>query len=74
MTILAKVPICAFAGWLAQSQIPPEPGLGAIVEKGGAWALVGILMWWILGKLSGQIDRLITSVDTLSDKLEKHGG
>ncbi len=79
MTILLKLPICLFAGYIAQAQVPTDPGYGALVEKGGAWAIVGILMWWILGKLSKQMDdqkdstsALRESIDKLADKIERH--
>ena len=77
MTIYAKriiliLAISTLFGFtFSQAATPDLPGVDAVVEKGGVWAIAGILMWWVLGKLSGQIDRMINSVDKLAEKIEQ---
>lgn len=57
------------AGYVAQTQVPEIPGLPEIVEKAGVWGLAAMLMWWVLGKLSKQLDSLESAIDRLAEKI-----
>jgi len=58
------------SGAFAQAATPDLPGIDSVLEKGGVWALVGMLMWWILGVLSKKLDSLGASIDKLADKID----
>lgn len=46
------------------------PGIDTVVEKAGAWGLVGLLMYWILNVLTKKMDALAGSIEKLADKLD----
>lgn len=65
-----KAAFAVVTGYLFAQQTPIDlPGMSPIIEKGGSWALVAVLMYWILGKLSKQLDGLTAAVEKLSDHL-----
>jgi predicted cobalt transporter CbtA len=57
----------------AVAAAPNIPGVEPVWEKGTVWGLVGFLMWWILGKLSKQLDGLTAAVEKLADRIAKGG-
>lgn len=65
-----KAGFALLTGYLFAQQTPIDvPGWSPLVEKGGSWALVAVLMYWILGKLSRQLDGLTSAVEKLTDHL-----
>ena len=70
LLIAGKGGFALLAGYFFAQQTPLDiPGIAPWIEKGGSWALVAILMYWILGKLSRQLDALTAAVEKLSDHL-----
>ena len=60
---------CATGYCMAQAASPDLPAVDPWIEKGGVWGLTGMLMWWILGRFSRQLDGLTTAVEKLTEKL-----
>lgn len=52
----------------AAAATPDFPALDPWIEKGGVWGLTGMLMWWILGRFSKQLDALTSAVEKLAAK------
>ena len=47
-------------------------GIVGIIERAGFAGLTAVLVWWLLGRLSGQIDTLCTKIERLSDAFDNH--
>lgn len=77
VAVILKIGFSIAVGGLAADGLAQAvPALDTMVEKGGAWALVGLLMWWILGVLSKKLDaqtisteKLTVAIDKLSDRV-----
>jgi hypothetical protein len=60
----------SLSGLFAQATDIDVPGINEVVEKGGVWGIVGLLLYWVLGRFSKQLDALGASIEKLADKLE----
>lgn len=71
-TTMLKAVYSALFGWFAAQAVPDLPGVSGVVEKAGAWGLVAMLMYFVLGVLSKKLDALSASIDKLSEKVDDH--
>ena len=47
------------------------PGVETIAEKAGLGAIAVILLWWMLGRFSKQLDKLTAAIERLIEVHEK---
>ena len=47
------------------------PGIDALAEKAGLGAIAVILLWWMLGRFSKQLDKLTVAIERLIEVHEK---
>jgi hypothetical protein len=59
----------SLSGLFAQSEV--LPGVDTVIEKGGVWGIVGLLLYWVLGRFSKQLDDLPDRIaDKIAEKLD----
>lgn len=63
------------ANWLANAPAMTDSpyltnGVVGIVERAGFAGLTAAIIWWVLSRLSAQIDRLGERIDRLGDRID----
>jgi len=61
-------PLVSLAGGFAVAEAVP---LETVVEKGSLGAVATVTLWWVLGKLSKQLDALDKSISNLGDQVRQ---
>jgi hypothetical protein len=54
------------------AQTADIPGIDTIVEKSGVWGIVGLLLYYLLGRFDKKLDALTEAIEKLVAKVESN--